>query len=312
MKIKTYEEVWGIDVSKEWLDISIEGKVTRIEQSEENINKFIKENKKEKDTLAVLESTGGYEALAADCFTAVGILVHIAHPNKVRAYAKARGRIAKSDKLDARIIEGYGKFIDPEIIYELPNQRQRELNVLSGRLEQLKEAHHQESCRLGIVKDAFVKTSHTKLIQLLAKEIKVIEAKLLQLIQSDEALTKKYNLLCSMKGVGPVLAMTLIAELPELGRIGKKQIAALVGVAPMTKESGKYAGKSVTQFGRQHVRKILYMAALVAAHHNKRLKEFYQRLLSKGKFKKVALVAVMRKMIVILNAMVQTNTVFNA
>jgi transposase len=308
---KSYEQVWGIDISKEWLDISIGGKVTRIEQKEESINQFIKENKTEKTTLAVLESTGGYEVLAANCFAKADFVVHIAHPNKVRAYAKARGRLAKTDKLDAKIIEGYGKFIEAEIIHELPSQEQRELNTLSGRLAQLKETHHQESCRLGMATGVEIKRSHKKLIQVLAKEITTIQAKLLNLIQSDEELNKKYKLLCTMKGVGPVLAMTLIAELPELGKIGKKQIAALVGVAPITKESGKYAGKSSTQFGRKQVRKILYMAALVAAHHNKRLKDFYQRLVAKGKLKKVALVAVMRKMLVILNAMVQSNTAFN-
>lgn len=310
MKMKAYEVVWGIDVSKEWLDIAIEGKVARIEQTEKSINKFIKGNKTDKNTLAVLESTGGYELLAVNCFEKAGFVVHVAHPNKVRSYAKARGRFAKSDKLDAKIIEGYGKFIDPKIIYDLPSPEQRELSALSGRLEQLKEAHHQESCRLGMVKELQIKRSHETVMKLLKEEIKIIEAELLNLIKTDEALNKRYELLCSMKGVGKVLAMTLIAELPELGEIGKKQIAALVGVAPMTRESGKCIGKSMTQFGRQHVRKILYMAALVAARYNARLKEFYQRLLAKGKLKKVALVAVMRKMIVILNAMVQSNTVF--
>lgn len=311
MKTKTYEEVWGIDVSKEWLDISIGGKVVHIDQTQASINKFIKENKTEKSTLAVLESTGGYEVFAANCLAKAGLVVHIAHPNKVRAYAKARGRLAKTDKLDAKILEGYGKFIEPEIIFELPSEQQRELNALSSRLAQLKETHHQESCRLGMATGVEIKRSHKKLIQLLAKEIKTMEVKLLELIRSDEELYKKYKLLCTMKGVGAVLAMTLIAELPELGNIGKKQIAALVGVAPMTQESGKHTGKSVTQWGRQQVRKILYMGALVAAHHNKRFKAFYQRLIAKGKPKKVALIAVMRKMIVTLNAMVQSNTAFN-
>ena len=139
-----------------------------------------------------------------------------------------------------------------------------------------------------------------------------MEATLLRLIESDEALKKRYALLRSMKGVGPTLAMTLLADLPELGKISKKEIAALVGVAPMANESGQQAGRAMIRYGRQSVRKILYMAALVATQHNARLKVFYQHLLAKGKAKKVALVAVMRKMIVILNAMVQSNTAFNS
>lgn len=312
MDKRNYELVWGIDVSKEWLDISIDGKVHRIDQTKKSINTFVKENKaSEKSTLVVVESTGGYERLVVNCLSKEGLLIHVAHPNKVRAYAKARGRIAKTDKLDARIIEGYGKFIDPNIIHDLPSEFEQKLNALSSRLAQLKESHHQECCRHGIATEPEVKRSHESLIKWLAKQVKEIEVKLLNLIQSDEELKKKYELLQSMKGVGPTLAMTLITDLPELGRISKKEIAALVGVAPMTKESGKRAGKSITQYGRQSVRKVLYMAALVAARHNQYLKIFYQRLVAKGKLKKVALVAVMRKMIVILNAMVQTNTAFN-
>lgn len=311
MSTKKYEVVWGIDVSKEWLDVSIEGKVSRINQTKESIEAFIKQNRaNEKPTLAVLESTGGYEQLIANCLEGAGLLVHIAHPNRVRDYAKAKGRLAKTDKIDARILEGYGEFIDPKIIRDLPSELQLKLNALSGRLAQLKENHHQESCRMGLVKEKEIKESHKSLIQLLVKQIEKIESQLLSLIETDECLSQKYKLLRSMKGVGPVLAITLLAELPELGRVSKKEIAALVGVAPVTKESGKCKGKAVTQYGRKAVRKVLYMGALVAARHNKRMEVFYQNLLAKGKLKKVALVAVMRKMIVILNAMVQSNTVF--
>lgn len=313
MENKTYEIVWGIDVSKEWLDISINENVQRIDQTEKSILKFIKTNKMTHEKiLAVVESTGGYERLVVECFSKAGFLVHVAHPNKVRAYAKARGRLAKTDKLDARMIEGYGKFIDPTIIYDLPSELEQKLSELNSRMAQLKEAHHQECCRLGMAREATVKRSHKSLIKVLKQQIEVIKDQILVLIQSDKGLTEKYNLLQSMKGVGPTLAMTLLADLPELGRISKKEIAALVGVAPITKESGKHAGKAVTQFGRHNVRKVLYMSALVAARHNDYIKSFYQRLLARGKLKKVALVAVMRKMIVVLNAMMQTNSAFRA
>lgn len=313
MAVKSYEIVWGIDVSKDWLDISIAGKVSRIDQTEKSIHDFIEKNKNgEKRILAVLENTGGYELRAVDCLAKADILIHVAQPNKVRNYAKAKGCFAKTDKLDAQLLEDYGNFIDPSVIRALPSKQASKLSALSTRLGQLKETHHQECCRLGMVVEKEIRQSHEQLIKWLMQQIKRLETQLLKLIQSDEILHKRYVLLCSMKGVGPVLAMTLIAELPELGKISKKEIAALVGVAPMTKASGQYQGKARISYGRESVRKILYMAALVAAHRNERFKIFYQRLIAKGKLKKVALVAVMRKMIVTLNAMVQSNTAYNA
>jgi len=308
-----FKVVWGIDISKEWMDISIDGKVTRIDQREASINAFIKQHKKgNQKTLVVVESTGGYERLAVDSLSKATCVVHIAHPNKVRAYAKARGCFAKTDKLDAKLIEGYGKFIDPGIIHDVPSRLERRLNALSTRLSQLKESRHQETCRIGMASEAEIKVSHETVIETLDERIREIEGVLLKLIESQEALREKYALLQSMKGVGPVLAMTLVGQLPELGELNGKQIAALVGVAPMTNESGKKAGRATTQYGRQSVRKVLYMGALVATVHNPTLSVFYKRLVSKGKVKKVALVAVMRKMIVTLNAMVRSNTVYNA
>jgi transposase len=313
MNANHYEIVWGIDVSKNWLDISIDGQVSRIDQREQAINEFIITNNiKNKAILAVVESTGGYERLVTDCLINQNIVVHVAHPNKVRAYAKARGRLAKTDKLDAIILEGYGKFIDPIIVRELPTPLVQKLSALSSRLGQLKENHHQESCRLGLVTDPWIKQSHQNLLDLLKKEIKKIEAEMLRLIQSDKQLMDKYKLLQTMKGVGPTVALILICDLPELGKCNKKEIAALLGVAPIVKDSGQYKGKAMTQNGRNNVRRTLYMGALVAAQHNHPLKTFYQRLIEKGKPKKVALVAVMRKMIVTLNAMVQSNTAFSS
>lgn len=308
-----YEAVWGIDVSKDWLDISINKKVSRVDQTEKSIKTFIKKNQESNQSiLAIVESTGGYELLAVNCLAKANITVHVAHPNKVRNYAKAKGYLAKTDKLDARMLEGYGTFIDPSKIHALPSELERKLNTLNARLIQLKETHHQECCRLGMAKDKEIKRSHKSLISLVEKQMEQIETQLIALVKSDELLHEKYKILRSMKGVGSVLSMTLLAELPELGKINKKEIAALVGVAPLTYESGKKSGKARTQFGRFAVRKVLYMAALVAAHHNPKMKIFYQRLLAKGKLKKVALVAVMRKMLVTLNAMVQSKTSFNA
>lgn len=309
----TSKIVWGVDVSKEWLDISIQSKVERIKQTQESIHQFIAKHYVEKaPTFVVLESTGGYEQLAVSCFSDAGLIVHVAHPNRIRHYAKAKGYAAKSDKLDAKIIENYGYFMDPASIRSLPTPLEHQLSAFYTRLSQLKESHQQEVCRLGRVTERQVIHSHQRLLKALEKQIQQIESQLHSLIASDASLKERYELLQTMKGVGPMLAMTLICELPELGRANKKEIAALVGVAPITKESGKFKGKSFTQNGRQSVRKTLYMGALTAARYDEKMKAFYERLLAKGKLKKVALVAVMRKMIVILNAMVQTNTAFKA
>jgi len=308
-----FELFWGIDVSKGWLDISIDKKVTRIEQSQKAIKKFIKQHEDvSKSCLAIVESTGGYERLVVNCLDKAGMTVHIAHPNKVRSFAKARGRLAKTDKLDAMILEGYGRFIDPGIIRNLPSKKERELSELSARLTQLKGLKQQEKCRLGTTEVGAVKRSLGSTIKVLERQIEQFEGYIKELIATEVELQNKYGLVQTMEGIGPVVAMTLLADLPELGKASKKEIAALVGVAPMNKESGQYSGQARIQQGRFNVRKVLYMAALVASRHNRRMKAFYEGLLARGKKKKVALVAVMRKMIVMLNAMVQNNEPYRA
>lgn len=308
-----FEGYWGIDVSKAWLDIAVENKVIRIDQTTESIKKFIKEQSPgSKKILAILESTGGYEQRAATCLNENGITVHIAHPNKVKAYARAKGRLAKTDKIDAMLLKEYGSFINVEDIRDLPSKKQHQLELLGARLAQLKNFHHQESCRDGIASEKVVKESIKAILELLKKEIKEIQKNILTLIKADTELKNTYDLLCSMKGVGPTLAMILITDLPELGRANKKEIAALVGVAPITNQSGIKTGKAMTRYGRSSIRKVLYMGALTACRHNAKLKVFYEKLRASGKPAKVAIVAVMRKMIVILNSMIASKTAFTA
>lgn len=307
-----YTHYWGIDVSKDWIDIAIENKVTRVDQTEKAIKAFIKANKVHTgNALAVLESTGGYEKLAMHCLAEADLTVHLAHPNRVYAYARARGRLAKTDKIDAILLSNYGSFIDVTDIRALPSKEQEELQFLGARIEQLKGMHHQEACRLGLVTTKAVKRSQEALLRLIKKQINDMEQLALAIIKADPELIEKYDLLSSMKGVGPTLALVLLIDLPELGRVNKKEIAALVGVAPITNQSGQREGRAMTKHGRSGVRKILYMGALSACRHNPKLKEFYKRLLGAGKLKKVAIVAVMRKMLVILNAMLQSKTRFN-
>jgi len=299
---------WGIDVSKEWLDISINNKVYRVDQKTQSINSFIKKHYKSSSvSLAVLESTGGYERLAVHLLGDSGITVHVAHPNKVRHFAHAKGYLAKTDQIDATILAEYGRFIDPKEIHALPSKIERQLGDFSSRLSQLKQMHHQEMCRINQAQCKVVKRSHQNMIKLLDKQITHIEQQMMKVIQTEEELKGKYTLLQTMKGVGPKLALTLITDLPELGQANKKEIAALVGVAPITIESGKKKGRARVRNGRHGVRKMLYMASLSASRYDKKMKEFYDNLIQRGKPKKVALVAVMRKMLVIMNAMVQKN-----
>ncbi len=310
---KEFETYWGIDVSKEWLDIDTGEQVIRIAQVKKTIKEFIKKSKiSHQKTLVVLESTGGYERLAVECLSQDSIVVHVAHPNKVKAFARARGKLAKSDKLDAKMLREYGFFIQADEIKALPTATQNELHLLGARLEQLKGMHHQESCRLGIAVGSSIKKSIERVLFSLKKQIEEINHFILNLIHSNAELKEKYEILCSMKGVGPVLAMKLITDLPELGEANKKEIAALVGVAPITRESGQKIGKAMTMYGRCGVRKVLYMGALVASRHNPKFQPFYTKLIEAGKPPKVALVAVMRKMIVTLNAMIQSKKHFYA
>jgi len=306
-----FENYWGVDISKFWLDIALDNQVFRVNQSEIAIEEFLSQHSINVcNTLVTLESTGGYEQLAVECFSKKGFKVHIAHPTKVKSFARAKGSLAKTDIIDARLLKEYGRFVDPSEIRDLPSKTARELNSLGARLAQLKEMHHQESCRLGTAREQFTKRSIDTLLNAIKAEIKEIEKEMLKSINSAEELKSKYNLLQTMNGVGPTLALTLVSSVPELGVVNKKEIAALIGVAPITNQSGQRIGRASTRYGRNGVRKILYMGALAACRHNKKFKEIYMKLIAAGKPKKVAIVAVMRKMLVILNAMIMKKTAF--
>jgi transposase len=308
----TFENYWGIDVSKKWLDIATGSKVIRVDQTVEAIDNFLSQIQIiASNTLITLESTGGYENLAVDYFAKKGFIINVAHPTKVKSFARAKGRLAKTDAIDANVLRDYGNFIESSEIRELPDKIEQELRYLSARLEQLKEMHHQESCRLGITQEKISKGSVLIILEALKSEIKKIEQEMLTTVNLSQELKEKYDLLKTMKGVGPTLALTLISKLPELGIANKKEIAALVGVAPITNQSGQKTGKAMTKYGRHGVRKILYMGALVACRFNKRFKDFYERLIAAGKPKKVAIVAVMRKMLVTLNAMLMSKRAFS-
>jgi transposase len=304
----------GIDVSKFWIDVAIQGNVKRVDQTEKAISSLIKEDMAclKGSILCVLESTGGYEKLAIRLLRRAGIDVHVAHPNKVVSFARAKGRLAKTDKIDAKILADYGRFIPKHEIRPPLSEMQEKLQAMSARLSQLKEIRHQEECRLGTTTDPYLRQTIKSLLKLLESQIAEIMTSLERLISQDKELTSRYKILNSMKGVGPVLCLSLLIDLPELGALNKKEVAALVGVAPITNQSGKKAGKSFIKYGRSCVRNILYMAALSALRFNERMKVFYERLIHSGKPKKVAIVAVMRKMLVTLNAMIKSQTAWQS
>lgn len=307
MKVICHEGFIGIDVSKEWIDIAINQECIRVQQTAIEIDRVIASKIKPHALLCVVESTGGYERLIVERLHAANLNVHIAHPLRVRTFAQAKGLLAKTDKLDAYVLSAYGHFVGAEAITKPVSVDHQKLEDLQARYTQIKEMLHAESCRLGscVVKE--VKKHIEKIHKILKKELAALEEEIQVLIKQNEVLNERQTLLKSMKGVGVKTAQCMLIHAPELGQLSRKKIASLIGVAPMTNQSGKKLGKARIQQGRSSVRHTLYMAALSASRFNPIFKQFYDQLVARGKPGKVALVAVMRKMLVTLNAMVRDN-----
>lgn len=305
----------GIDVSKDTMDICFNFKHYRIKNNFKAIISFIKSviepigvnNIK----LCVLESTGGYENMVMRLLQQSGIKVHRAHPNKVYAFAKAKGHFAKTDKLDSVLLAAYASFvIDEEQGDELLSDIQEELKALKSieiDLQTNIQANKNRLHHLQGKASSYLK----KQIKFCEKQLKQIREDIDRLIEQDDDLARKQQIIISYKGVGKRVASILLIQLPELGKLNNKEIASLVGVAPKTNESGKKVFKAHISGGRFAVRHALYMAALVAARYNPSIREFYDRLLLAGKAPKVALVAIMRKIIICLNAMIKNNQFFS-
>jgi transposase len=257
-------------------------------------------------TLVVMEATGGYEMLAALRLTAAGIPVAVVNPRQSHDFAKAMGRLAKTDKVDAAILALFAERIRPEP-RPLPDAEQAMLRALLNRRTQVVHILVAETNRLASTIPA-VKPHVQEHIDWLRQERDQLDAELNDYMQKTSVWTTNDKLLQSVPGVGIVTSLTLLAELPELGTLNRKEIASLVGVAPLNRDSGKMRGKRSVWGGRANVRAVLYMAALVATRHNTEISGFYQRLCAAGKAKKVALVACMRKLLVILNAMMRNQT----
>jgi transposase len=212
-----------------------------------------------------------------------------------------------------RLSSDFGAFLKPTQIRSPRLKERLWLDDVGSRMTQLKDMIHQEQCRSShpAMTDPFLQASLQKILTLLETELKACEQAMMERISQDPVLKRTYEILISMPGVGRITALTILGSLGEIGHLSKKEVAALVGVAPLTRESGLKRGRGRIMYGRANVRKVLYMAALVACQHNQAMKEFYRRLTEKGKAKKVAIIAVLRKMVVTLNAMVKTGTTWN-
>ena len=258
--------------------------------------------------LVVLEATGGYELLAVAALAAAGLPVVVANPRQVRAFARATGQLAKTDGIDARVVALFGERLRPAV-RELPDAAARGLAAVLTRRRQLLEMRQAERNRLLQVAgraERAVTRSLTRHIAYLERELAAADADLGALMRESPVWREREDLLRSVPGVGPVVARTLLAALPELGRLDRRAVAKLVGVAPLNQDSGAWRGRRSVRGGRAPVRAAMYMAALVAARHNPVVKAFYARLLAAGKPKKVALVACMRKLLTILNHLLRT------
>lgn len=311
MTEKAYKNYLGIDVSKSKLDIALseKGKIINCCNNEQAIEELINQLPEPTSTLIVMEATGGYERLAARFLKQHGYDVAIVNAKRVRDFAKAKGTLAKTDKIDARIIYLFAKTFTPkaqplesDAALQRQNYLQRREQVI--RMITLEKQYLEHAL-------SPIRESIAKHIKSLNKQLDVIEKKLEESIEADELLKERIQKLDDIKSVGLITAMNVLINLPELGTLSHKEITALVGLAPFNKDSGKMEGRRKTQGGRAPVRAALYMAVLSAKKYNIKIKIFYDRLIAKGKLKKVALIACMRKLLVIMNAIMRDNTQWN-
>jgi len=301
----------GVDVSKKTLDIAFgqEGKYQRIENSAKAIREFVSSLSPDAIAQVVIESTGGLERPIIKALTEASIPVALINPSRVRYFAKASGLYAKTDELDARILAAYGKSIKLRS-YTAPSEEKTKLSDLGSRRRQLLEMVVAEKNRYQSMPR--LQDEISEHLDWLENKVREIESQIETLLESSEELKEKREILVSCKGVGEVTAFTLLAELPELGTVDRKEIASLVGVAPMNHDSGEKKGKRTTYGGRSKVRTALYMATLSATRFNPAIRKFYNRLVENGKKKMVALVAAMRKLLTILNAMIKNKQLWQA
>lgn len=296
----------GIDISKETLDIAILPTSERwsCQADEEGLKELAQKLRSYNPVRIVVEATGGYEANVVIGLADLPVIVM--NPRKVRDFAKAIGVLAKTDRIDALVLARFAEVLKPEV-KPLPDADQRELQALITRRRQIVVMLVTEQNRLRQTPEP-VRTDVADHIRWLRERLKHFDKELEQVIQRSPLWRETDEILRSVPGVGPTLSSALLAELPELGHLGRKPLAALVGLAPFNRDSGAFRGRRMIWGGRSHVRSVLYMSALTAARYNPVIRAFYQRLRKAGKAAKVALTACMHKLLIILNAMVKNKT----
>lgn len=307
--MKTATVYVGIDVAKEKLDIAVHSSDRQwtFANSDAGIGQTVSCLQELNPALIVLEATGGIEVPLVAALAVAGLPVAVANPRQVRDFARATGRLAKTDTLDAKTLAHFAAVVRPAL-RPLPDAYTQEMTAILTRRRQLVEMLTAERNRLSATRSKAVRERILSHITWLEKELAHIDDDLASNIRKSPVWREKDNLLQSAPGVGPVLSTTLLAHLPELGNLNRRQIAALVGVAPFNRDSGNLRGKRTVWGGRSAIRTALYMATLVASRHNPVIRAFYHRLCAAGKPKKVALTACMRKLLTILNAMLKHRT----
>jgi transposase len=298
----------GVDVSKERLDVHLRpsGETLSVSNDAEGIAALVSALKPHRPVLIVVEATGGWEAHLVAVLGARQLPVVVVNPRQVRDFARATGELAKTDRIDAAMLSLFGERLRPEV-RPLPDEATRDFEARLTRRRQVVEMLVAEKQRLTLARPA-VKKQIKAHIRYLQRQLSDIEGDLERAIAASPLWRAKEDLLRSAKGVGPVLSRTLLADLPELGTLNRKQIAKLVGVAPLARDSGTRRGKRQVWGGRSHVRSVLYMATLSALQSNPAIAAYYERLIARGKPRKVAIVACMRKLLITLNAMLRTGT----
>jgi transposase len=303
----------GIDISKDRLDVFVlpSRQAFSVARNAEGLESLIAQLMALSCKLVVMEATGGYEAMVAAALAGAKLPLAIINPRRIRAFAQALGRLAKTDRLDAETIALYGEAakIEPQSI---PDEASRELGELVARRRQIVETMTAERNRTRLLNNKRLLKGVDRILAALQKELSAIEQEIKERVRATPAWRDKDELLQSVPGVGPKVSSMLLADLPELGTLTRRKICSLVGVAPMADDSGKHKGRRQIRGGRAFVRAYIYMAALTASRHNPVIAAQYNRLIAAGKNAKQALTACMRKLVTILNAMLRDNKPWDA
>ncbi|MFQ3229447.1 IS110 family transposase [Reinekea sp.] len=301
----------GIDVGKSTLDVFVLERDMhwQVANDADSIKQLIRDLRRMKLTRVLVEATGGYERAFVEACVEKDMPIIVAQPILIRQFAKAQGLIAKTDKLDSKLIAEFGAVMKPEV-KAIATKEVRYIKDLLLRRRQLTEFRTQELNRKQKAPKS-LEATHRRLIKVTDKELDWVNGKLDKAVAEIVDWQRRYEIITSVPGLGSGVAYTLLGELPELGELNSRQIAALCGLAPYNKDSGAMNGKRRIRGGRAPIRTMLYMAMMCAIQHNPIMKSFYQKLVAQGKHKKVALTACMRKMVTILNTMVKNDEVWN-